>query len=161
MLKQRLLVLVSALFVSGAALAGDAGCGLGSMIITKNTKISQTLALTTNGSFLTQLFGITSGTSGCSASGWVMNNKEAVQYAETNFQNLKVDMARGSGESLAALTQIVGCAATQSESVGQVTRDSFSKIVTSEDITAVDMLQNWGRVLRESPQTARTCGLSV
>lgn len=158
---QRIFVLVAALFVSVPAFSGDSGCGLGSMIISKNTKVSQTLAVTTNSSFLTQLFGITSGTSGCSASEWVMNNKEAVQYAETNFQNLKVDMARGSGESLAALSQIAGCSGLSSESVGQVTRDSFSEIVTSEEITAVEMLQNWGRVLRSSPQTARTCGLSV
>ena len=61
--------------------AGDAGCGLGGLIIQKNSKILQLLAVTTNHSFLSQEFGITFGTSGCSASGLVMNEKKmAVVY---------------------------------------------------------------------------------
>ena len=141
--------------------AGDAGCGLGGLIISKNTKLSQTLAVTTNGTFLSQLFGITFGTSGCSSSGFVMKNKEAVQYAETNFQNLKIDMARGEGESLKALAQLVGCGNADLHAVGKVTRDSFSTILPSENTTPVDMLRNWAEALSASPEAARTCPMSA
>src|SRR6266545_2071443 len=44
---------------------GLAGCGLGSMLIGSKPGIVQIFAATTNGSFGTQTFGITSGTSNC------------------------------------------------------------------------------------------------
>ena len=73
-------VLVASLFVGSFAFAaGDAGCGLGSMIITKNTKVMQVLAATTNGTSGSQTFGITFGTSNCSANGLVQNDKQ-IQY---------------------------------------------------------------------------------
>lgn len=103
------LVLATSLSASTALAAGDAGCGLGSLVIQKNTKISQTLALTTNGTLLTQLFGITSGTSNCSSSALVYNEQEAVKFAETNYETLRIEAAQGSGESLAALGELLGC----------------------------------------------------
>ncbi len=43
------LVLLSVMLMGGAAMAmGDAGCGLGGLIIQKNSKLLQIFALTTN-----------------------------------------------------------------------------------------------------------------
>ena len=66
-------LLVVAMFATGTAFAGTgggqnmAGCGLGSMLFkdNNNTKGVQSTAATTNGIFDNQLFGITSGTLGC------------------------------------------------------------------------------------------------
>src|SRR4051812_6237663 len=97
------------LAICNFARANDAGCGLGEVVIQKNTKISQLFAITTNHTFSSQVLGITFGTSGCSSSSWTKNETEAIKYAEMNFQSLKVDAARGNGESLNALADIMGC----------------------------------------------------
>ena len=72
-------VMLSVLFAGSFAFAGDAGCGLGGMLIKSNTKLMQLFAVTTNGTLGSQTFGITFGTSGCSASGLVQNDKQ-IQY---------------------------------------------------------------------------------
>ena len=61
----RMAVVTAVGFLAQGAMAQDAGCGLGSMIIQENTKVMQLLAATTNGSFGSQTFGISTGTSNC------------------------------------------------------------------------------------------------
>src|SRR5580658_9609667 len=51
---------------SGGAKYGTAGCGLGSIVFGNKAGIVQIFAATTNGTFATQTFGITTGTSNCS-----------------------------------------------------------------------------------------------
>src|SRR5882672_4493787 len=50
-----------------------AGCGLGYLLLSNkdNDKVTQVLGSTTNGTFGTQTFGISSGTSGCTEDGTV------------------------------------------------------------------------------------------
>jgi hypothetical protein len=109
MMKNLILVL-TAVFISVPAFAarpyGVAGCGLGNVIF--GSKSSQVLAATTNGSSYTQMFGISSGTSGCTegASGKSAN---ASKFIEANQNALASDVARGSGETVANLSQILGC----------------------------------------------------
>ncbi|MGZ5280029.1 MAG: DUF3015 family protein, partial [Pseudobdellovibrionaceae bacterium] len=86
--------------IVSSVLAGDAGCGLGSVIIQKNSKLLQLLAMTTNHSLFTQPLGITSGTSGCSSSGIVMNDKQMEYFVEVNHRDLSREMAQGQGEKL-------------------------------------------------------------
>jgi hypothetical protein len=81
---KKLLMVAVLLLGSQAFAAGDAGCGLGSLIISKNSKALQIFAITTNWSFLSQPLGITSGTSNCSASSIVMNDKEIQYFVEVN-----------------------------------------------------------------------------
>jgi hypothetical protein len=128
---------------AGAAFAGDAGCGLGSVIIQKNSKGLQLLAMTTNGSLLTQPLGITSGTSGCSASGLVQNDKEMEYFVEVNHDDLSREMAQGKGEKLNTLAALNGCATTEAQAAfAGMTQSSFAKIVPSADTKAPEMVQN-------------------
>ncbi len=98
--------------MTGSAVAmarpyGEAGCGLGSIVM-GNTG-SQVLASTTNGSSYSNAFGITSGTSNCVEDGAVALNKELPLYIESNKESLATDVARGQGDSLATLSELVGC----------------------------------------------------
>lgn len=129
------------------AAAGDAGCGLGSLIFTKNTKLSQSLASTTNATFYTQLFGITSGTSNCSAKGIVKNEAEANYYAEANLPSLKVDVARGSGESLMAFGQILGCSGDGLNKFSQAAQAKFTTLFPSDSVTALEFVSAANREL--------------
>lgn len=143
MLKSLFTVLFLGLISSSALAAGDAGCGLGSMIITKNTKVMQILAATTNGSFGSQTFGITFGTSNCSASGIVQNDKQIQYFVEVNQAELTREMAQGHGEKLSTLAALNGCASqNQISAFNAKAQSSFSTIVPTAKTSAVDFVNN-------------------
>ncbi|MBI3557224.1 MAG: DUF3015 family protein, partial [Deltaproteobacteria bacterium] len=121
-----ILALLCLLGMGSTALAGsDAGCGLGSLIIKKNTVMSQTMASTTNGSFGSQFFGITSGTSNCNPSGFALVEKEQIFYTESNYQHLKVEMAKGEGENLLAFAQVLGCSDKAAPDFARMTKQIY------------------------------------
>src|SRR5947208_10123472 len=88
---------------------GMAGCGLGSLVFGHdNTKLMQIIAVTLNGTGV-QTFGITSGTSNCVEGGVVKAEREQAAFAEVNFRDLKLNMARGGGEYLTSFATLLGC----------------------------------------------------
>lgn len=111
-MKALFLLMFLALF-SGAVHAagyGAAGCGLGSLVFeTKNGRGNQILAMTTNGFFGSQIFGISSGTSNCDAQGLFAESKVQQTFVAANFDVLTQEMATGKGEHLVTLGQILGC----------------------------------------------------
>lgn len=136
---------------------GDAGCGLGSLVFNQNKKVHQILAATTNGTFGSQTFGISTGTSNCRANGWVKVNREEVFFAESNFQNLKVEMAQGQGESLAGFAQVLGCPTAQVQKFGQMTQAQYEALFPTEKTTAVEMLQNLKKQMQSDSTLANHC----
>jgi hypothetical protein len=86
---------------------GPAGCGLGSILFEPDSGFTQVLAATTNASFGTQTFGITSGTSNCSSA--KRGTGAARAFIEANRPALARDIARGSGETISSLTQVAAC----------------------------------------------------
>ncbi|MFM6930235.1 MAG: DUF3015 family protein [Bdellovibrio sp.] len=137
-----LLAILTIIGAASVASAGDAGCGLGSMILKSNSKLQQVLAATTNGTFGSQTFGITSGTSNCSASSLVMNEKEIQYFAEANQTDLTREMAQGNGEKLSTLAALYGCNGNQKANFAKMTQSSYSKIVDHKNISATQMVQN-------------------
>lgn len=139
-----LLILSVLLGLSNVALAaGDSGCGLGSMIIKDNTKLMQLFAVTTNASFGSQTFGITFGTSNCSANGIVMNDKQIQYFVEVNQQDLTREMAQGHGDKLSTLAALHGCADQNTiNAFSTKAQSSYEQIVPSAKTNAVDMVKN-------------------
>ena len=143
------------LVVSQVSLANSAGCGLGSLIFQKDTILSQTLAETFNGSSSSQLFGITSGTSNCTAHGIVMQEQEAKVYAESNLPSLKIEMARGQGESLNAFSQILGC--QDSSSFAQMTKAKYSVIFPTQDVKSDDVVEHVKTEIKNDSHLKESC----
>jgi len=140
----RIVVIIFALLTSGTAFAaGDAGCGLGSLIISKNSKLLQLFAATTNGTFGSQTFGITSGTSNCSSSGLVNNEKEIDYFVEVNHDDLSREMAQGHGEKLTTLAALHGCSSEATiKAFGSKAQSHFEQIVPAAGTNGVDMARN-------------------
>src|SRR5437763_460743 len=90
----------------GKSTYGLAGCGLGSMVFGDQKGPIQILAATTNGTFGSQTFGITSGTSNCVEGSGAQG---ATNFIEGNREALAKDAARGSGETITTLTAMAGC----------------------------------------------------
>jgi hypothetical protein len=94
-------------------------------------------------STFTQVLGITSGTSGCSASGLVQNDKQMQYFVEINHQDIQREMAEGKGEKLQALALLNGCFTDESQSAfAQFSQQNFGKIVTSSSQSASDLVHN-------------------
>jgi Protein of unknown function (DUF3015) len=129
---------VATLLVTGTAFAqgsglkgtgayGAAGCGLGSLVFSNQPGAVQILAATTNGTFGSQTFGITTGTSNCGAGLMAQGTKN---FVEANREALAKDISRGQGEAIGALTVINSCA--DSSKVGAALQKNFSSIFPSE-----------------------------
>lgn len=150
------------LLFCGSAMANDAGCGLGSLVISKNSKLLQLFALTTNGTFLNQAFGITSGTSGCSSSGLVQNEKEVQYFVELNNDDLSRQMARGEGEKLQVLAQLSGCKKTEGQKAfAEMTKKSFTQIYPTGDESAQDVISHLKAEMKNNPEVQTTCSVSA
>lgn len=128
-----------------AAPYGTAGCGLGSVLFGDSPGIVQVLAATTNGTFWTQTFGITSGTSNCvNTSG---SAATARAFVETNREAISKDIARGSGETLSGLTEVAGC--KDAQAVGRTLQREFKTIFPSEKASDIEVGDAVVKTLRQ------------
>jgi len=141
-----------------ALAAGDSGCGLGEIIIQKNSKGLQILSWTTNGILLTQPLGITFGTSGCSSSGLVMNDKQIEYFVEVNHDDLSREMAQGQGEKLSTLAALHGCKSPLAQaSFASWTRLNYDKLIPSSTTKPAEMVQNLELNWQASGELQKTC----
>lgn len=115
----------SALFTSTsfAREFAQAGCGLGTLVVGKDG--NQILAATTNGTSGSQTFGITSGTSNCTDGGAVRGSQRMPMFIEVNKLALQKEAARGEGEAIAGLANIMGC---NSKSLGSAMKANYAPI---------------------------------
>jgi hypothetical protein len=103
---------------------GTAGCGLGSLVFGDQKGAIQILAATTNTTFGTQTFGITTGTSNCGEA--AVATAATRSFIEGNREVLAKDAARGSGETIIALSAMAGC--KDSKAVGKKLQQNFSQL---------------------------------
>jgi hypothetical protein len=113
----------------GKATYGTAGCGLGSMVFGDQKGAIQILAATTNGTFGSQTFGITFGTSNCGPSA-VSGSAATKTFIEGNREALSKDAARGSGETITTLSSMAGC--KDPSAVGQALQKRFRELFPAD-----------------------------
>ena len=117
--------------LKGTGQYGAAGCGLGSLVFGNQPGAVQILAATTNGTFGSQTFGITTGTSNCGPGLFSQGTKN---FVEANREAVAKDISRGTGEAIGALAVINACA--DSSKVGAALQANFSSIFPSESATS-------------------------
>ncbi len=111
---------------------GMAGCGLGSLVFQNDPdRVKQILAATTNGTFGSQTFGITTGTSNCNPQGPA---KSAALFVEVNREALAKDISRGGGETIDNLSAIMGC--SDPRAVGAVLQQNFRTIFPNQAVSS-------------------------
>ncbi len=144
----------------GAAAIPDngPGCGLGKlawMDYGKPKQIApQVMMATTNGTFGSQTFGISSGTSGCTNDGVVMKNKH-INLASHAFENLAQEMAQGRGEHLASLATLLGVPEDAQPDFFALVQEKYTTLVGSDDTTPVTMLQALQAAMADHPVLAK------
>jgi len=115
------------------------GCGLGSMAWRGQSGIApQVLAVTTNGSFGNQTFGISFGTSGCDPNGRVTGGTQrmVLAFVENNVEQIAMDVAAGEGETLETLAGIMN---VDSAVLAEKTHQQFAMIFPNQNVDAVDV----------------------
>ena len=143
------LVLGSMMLAGNAGAVDSTGCGLGSMAWRGQKGMApQILAVTTNGSFSNQTFGITFGTSGCDPDGRISGGtqKMVLAFIENNMEQYALDAARGEGETITTLAGIMN---VDREKLGQISKQNFAFIFPSENAEAVDVTLAWFEVVKQ------------
>ena len=80
---------------------------------------------TTNGTFGTQTFGISFGTSGCTNYGQVMAAHKSDVFVASTFESLSEDLAWGQGEHLASLATMMGVAVEHQPAFFSLAQDRY------------------------------------
>jgi hypothetical protein len=126
-----------------AAGYGSAGCGLGSLAFQKND-MTQVLAATTNGTFGSQTFGMTFGTSNCNNEGLVKLSMARQSFIEANYKDLSRDVAAGKGEYVNSLAKLYGYTPQNAWQFTQLLQKNHTTIFAANDaktaVTAIDRL---------------------
>ena len=156
-------IAVALAFVQGApALANwsnDPGCGLGKELFDGNPGqkhiLQQVVGSTTNGTFGIQTFGISTGTSGCTNDGVIVQNEKVNVFASVNLENLSQDMAQGHGEHLASLATLLGVPAEQQPAFFAMTQANYTNLIRSGETTAAAMLVALNQTMAVHPALAK------
>lgn len=133
--------IVSAPFTAMTATAaggyGPAGCGLGTEVVFRQADEwhEHVLAATTNGTSGNQTFGMTSGTLGCEGANGPLSAGISL-FLDNNMEQLAADTATGHGETLAALSELVGVSETDQTRFNHVMKANFDQIFSSAEVTS-------------------------
>ncbi len=139
---------------SFAAPYGAAGCGLGSIVFGAKPGFIQVSAATTNGTSYSQTFGITSGTSNCVPGDKAEAFNKQKDFVDTNLASLASEIAQGSGATLAAYTQTLGCEVNK-DVVAKALQAGHSKIFSETSVDGVVFATH--EVLKGSSEAAVAC----
>jgi len=123
-----------------AAVNNQTGCGLGSQLIKDDSSaVMLSLQATTNGTSGNQTFGITSGTSGCQKTKFVMN-ETTERFVASNMDQLSKEIAMGHGEAVETLAELlkVEDKATFISSL----QKNYNSIYTSSNVKMANVLDN-------------------
>jgi hypothetical protein len=134
------------------------GCGLGKLAwgdFKGQKQIApQVMMATTNGSFGSQTFGISFGTSGCTNNGVIMQTELVNAFASATFESLQQEMAQGHGEHLASLATLMGIPAEHHAEFFTLTQDKYTSLMQSGETTAVAVLKALHEVVEGHPVLA-------
>jgi hypothetical protein len=127
---------------------GAAGCGLGSMVFGSQSGPVQVVAATTNGTSGNQTFGITSGTLNCGKGILAAKDTRVNEFVALNMDSLSLSIAKGEGESLETLIELMGVPVPQRDAVSAKLQANFHGIFTAEDVVAAQVVDHIVAVIK-------------
>jgi hypothetical protein len=131
----------STLAVYAADIQRNTGAGIGTMIFQdQDGLVSQTLAITTNGTFCNGLFAITSGTLNAEKAPRLVKQERLENFVADNMDALAQDIAAGQGESLDTLAELMEVDAAKRAQFRVTLKSNFGKIYSTEAVTSQDVV---------------------
>ncbi len=145
---------VAALFPAAAMADNIGSCGWGAKLFDGQSGVApQVLAVTTNGTFGNQTFGITSGTSGCTQDGTVKSTWKTALFIDGNREALARDMSVGSGETLDSLALLMGVDAQDRDAFNRAAKANFARIFVND--ATPEIMAALRQVLAQDTQLSR------
>lgn len=137
--------LVSLLITTSNVLADEsgAGCGIGKQIMEGKTgKSNNIVAAILNDVLIPKTFFMTTGdgTLGCDPSEAVENDQQREVFVAANLDHLSVDMAKGQGDHLEALAQMMGIEEGDKDAFYSFTQEHYSTLFSEGSNSAKQML---------------------
>jgi hypothetical protein len=159
-MKSKIILAALLTLASTAAMAAGenniGSCGWGSKLFDgQSGVVPQILAVTTNGSTANQLFGITTGTSGCTQDGMVKSNYKTAMFIDGNKDKLAQDMSKGNGETLVSLAKLIGVSDSDKAAFFRATKENFAQIYATETASADQVAANLKQVLAANSTLAQ------
>jgi hypothetical protein len=165
-IKSMNLVLV-VLVVSISSLTAHAGkrCGLGSRLFGKSkSMLSQTSEMVTN-PLVSGGASISYGTSGCKHNGNLIHDsigkndrfEDQRLFANANYEELLVEMASGSGSTLASFAETFGCKGSATSAFGEMARKNYPQIINQKEASPDQMLIHLRNSFRSDDNVRRVC----
>lgn len=134
------------------------GCGLGKLAWgeykTPKNIAPQVMMATTNGTFGSQTFGISFGTSGCTNDGKVMAEHTANMFVASAFDTLSQDMAQGGGEHLAVLATMMGVPADKHPAFFALAQEHYRGLMDAGETSSVAFIRSLQETMRNQPVLA-------
>src|SRR5436309_12522784 len=135
------------------------GCGLGKLAWSdyrnQNNIAPQVMMATTNGTFGSQTFGISSGTSGCTNDGTIMAEEKVNVFAAANYDSLSQEMARGGGEHLASLAELMGVPEETRPEFFALAQTQYATLVASGNTTPTAMIETLQSGIKTHPNLVK------
>lgn len=140
---------------ANAAKYGTAGCGIGALAFEDQAGMIQIVAATLNGTFASQTFGITTGTSHCVPSAGLSASLDQELYLKSNYANVMRDAAAGDGEYLATFATLLGCEASAHPRFFDVTQSNHTQLFDEDSHTTA--LKNVKRAVAADEALSASC----
>ncbi len=121
----------------------NVGIGLGTLVWSNvgTGLLPQICAATTNGTSGNQTFAVTSGTSGANKWDAIVRNESVNEYIAGNMDALARDIAAGSGETVAALADLLSIPAERRADFIAALKAHHAEIFSSGAVTADQVVQ--------------------
>ncbi|MBA3613613.1 MAG: DUF3015 domain-containing protein [Nitrospirales bacterium] len=137
------------------------GCGLGKLAwgeasVSKNNIAPQVMMATTNGTFGSQTFGISSGTSGCTNDGAVWASEKVNVFTAISFDNLSQEMAQGQGEHLTSLATLMGIPGAQQPAFFAMAQEKYTTLIQDGETSPKAVVQAIHMAMVDHPLLAQT-----
>ena len=136
-----------------------AGCGLGQQIWAGQSGLAaHVLAATTNGTSVNQWFGLTFDSLGCNANGTVTAEYQRHLYVSNNLDNLARDAARGGGDHLRSLAQLMNVAEVDRPAFYAAAQSRYDELFADSGTDAVQWLAGLNEAMLAEPGLAKYVG---
>lgn len=129
----------------------NTGCGLGYMLFkdAPDSTLFEILAVTTNGTFGNQTFGITTGTLECKQPEKVVKNDKLFKFVSENMDQLASDIASGNGETLDTVAELMDIPEEKRADFYAKLQENFDKIYVSEKVQSADVIDKIVEIAEE------------
>ncbi len=129
----------------------NTGCGLGYMLFkdAPDSTLFEILAVTTNGIFGNQTFGITTGTLECKQPQKVVRNDKLFKFVSENMDQLASDIASGNGETLDTVAELMNIPEDKRAVFYSKLQENFDRIYSSEKVQSADVIDSIAQIAEE------------